>query len=159
MPPPTTKEPPLPRPQTTKAYILVYEGSPLDLSEYRHTALHFEYSSRPQSNPPNPNTSTMHVVGTQGLFEFQEDIDQDPSDDGDVLARMIPVGDIPGAVSAVAIKKAVAATPVKNGRMDLEWNCQNWVGDALAQMVENGFIGEDQRGEAIDAMLDVCLEA
>ncbi|KAL4891695.1 hypothetical protein BDV59DRAFT_62330 [Aspergillus ambiguus] len=137
----------------TKAYILVYEGTPLDFSEYRHTALHFVYAASTA-----PSTTTMHVVGTQGLFEFQEDVDQDPHDGGD-LARMIPVGDIPGSVSAAAIKKTVSATPVKNGRADLDWNCQNWVGDALAQMVESGFFTDAQRALAIDLMLDVCLEA
>ncbi|PKY04403.1 hypothetical protein P168DRAFT_269291 [Aspergillus campestris IBT 28561] len=135
---------------TTKAYILVYEGTPLDYTEYRHTALHFVFAQG--------SSRTMHVVGTQGLFEFEEGVDQDPSEGGE-LVRMIPVADIPRSVAGPAIKKAVSATPVKNGRADLEWNCQNWVGDALAQMVEGGFVTAAERAAAIDSMVDACLEA
>ncbi|KAH8422593.1 uncharacterized protein LDX57_000346 [Aspergillus melleus] len=135
---------------STKTYILVYEGSPLDYAEYRHTALHFVF--------PRGLTTTMHVVGTQGLFQFEEDIDQDPCEGGN-LVKTITVGPLTGSISAAALKKAVSATPVKNGRNDLEWNCQNWVGDALAGLVEIGYLSEVQRTGAIDQMLDACLEA
>ncbi|KAB8073649.1 hypothetical protein BDV29DRAFT_175139 [Aspergillus leporis] len=135
---------------STKTSILIYIGSPLDYSEYRHTALHFEF-------PPG-NTSTMHVVGTQGLFVFQEDVNQDPHDGGD-LAKTVPVGDIEPSVSAEAIRRAVSATVIKNGRQDLDWNCQNWVGDALANLVSRGLLSREVRERAVDGMVEACLEA
>ncbi|KAA8642316.1 hypothetical protein EYZ11_002902 [Aspergillus tanneri] len=135
---------------STKVYILVYEGSPLDYAEYRHTALHFMF--------PRGLTTTLHVVGTQGLFQFEEDIDQDPHEGGK-LVHTIAVGELISSINAAALKKVVSATPIKNGRDDLEWNCQNWVGDALAGLVERGYLSEPQRATAIDKMLDACLEA
>ncbi|KAB8233704.1 hypothetical protein ETB97_006513 [Aspergillus alliaceus] len=134
----------------TKSTILIYTGSPLDYPEYRHTALHFTF--------PSGTTSTMHVVGTQGLFIFQEDVDLDPHDGGE-LAKAVPVAEIDGSVSAATIRRAVSATPVKNGRQDLDWNCQNWVGDALMMLVERGVLSAGDRDLAVDGMVEGCLEA
>ncbi|KAB8261994.1 hypothetical protein BDV32DRAFT_147989 [Aspergillus pseudonomiae] len=136
---------------TTKSSILIYTGSPLDYPEYRHTALHFSFATG--------STSTMHVVGTQGLFIFQEDVDADPHDFGSELAKTVSVGDIDGDVSPETIRRAVSATPVRNGRQDLDWNCQNWVGDALMMLVERGVLTVGTRERAVDAMVDGCLEA
>ncbi|KAE8323027.1 hypothetical protein BDV39DRAFT_218112 [Aspergillus sergii] len=136
---------------STKTTILIYTGSPLDYPEYRHTALHFTFATG--------TTSTMHVVGTQGLFIFQEDVDLDPHDFGSELAKTVPVGEINGDVSAETIRRAVAATPVRNGREDLDWNCQNWVGDALRMLVERGVLSAEVRERAVDGMVEGCLEA
>ncbi|KAE8351173.1 hypothetical protein BDV28DRAFT_158997 [Aspergillus coremiiformis] len=136
---------------STKSSILIYTGSPLDYPEYRHTALHFAYATG--------TTSTMHVVGTQGFFIFQEDVDLDPYDTGAELAKTVSVAEIDGSVSAGTIRRAVSATPVKNGREDLDWNCQNWVGDALMMLVDRGVLSAEVRDKAVDGMVDGCLEA
>ncbi|KAE8379124.1 hypothetical protein BDV26DRAFT_291578 [Aspergillus bertholletiae] len=135
----------------TKVTILIYTGSPLDYAEYRHTALHFQFA--------RGTTSTMHVVGTQGLFVFQEDVDVEPEEGGSELALTVAVGEIDGAVSAETIRRAVSATLVRNGREDLDWNCQNWVGDALTMLVERGVLSAAVRETAVDAMVEGCLEA
>lgn len=51
---------------------------------------------------------------------------------------------------------AVLSTPIRNG--DADWNCQNWVGDALGRLVRKGFISGVQKEEGIDAMVDAVLE-
>ncbi|KAI9374200.1 Pyruvate/Phosphoenolpyruvate kinase-like domain-containing protein [Aspergillus egyptiacus] len=133
-----------------KLFILIYKGEPLDYSEYRHTALYFHFASS--------SRSIMHVIGCPGLFRFAHNIDVDPSAMGD-LAKVIPVTEIPTSIGEDSICETVARTPIRNGRLDLDWNCQNWVGDALARLVERGWISKDVRGDAIDKMADACLEA
>ncbi|OJJ08927.1 hypothetical protein ASPVEDRAFT_180655 [Aspergillus versicolor CBS 583.65] len=132
-----------------KLFILIYKGDPLDYSEYRHTALYFHFPS---------SRSIMHIVGCPGLFRYVNNIDTDPSVMGS-LAKVIPVTEIPTDIGEESISQTVARTPIRNGRLDLDWNCQNWVGDALARLVERGWISADQRGVAIDKMADACLEA
>lgn len=132
-----------------KLFILIYKGDPLDYSEYRHTALYFHFPS---------SRSIMHVVGCPGLFRYANNIDTDPSVMGR-LAKVVPVTEIPTDIGEDSISQTVARTPIRNGRLDLDWNCQNWVGDALARLVERGWITAEQRGVAIDKMADACLEA
>ncbi|KAL4919708.1 Pyruvate/Phosphoenolpyruvate kinase-like domain-containing protein [Aspergillus aurantiobrunneus] len=133
-----------------KLFILIYKGDPLDYSEYRHTALYFHFASSTRS--------IMHVVGCPGLFRFVNNIDTDPSSIG-LLAKVVPVTEIPTSIGEDSICETVSRTPIRNGRLDLDWNCQNWVGDALARLVERGWITPENRGHAIDRMADICLEA
>ncbi|KAE8149663.1 hypothetical protein BDV25DRAFT_172717 [Aspergillus avenaceus] len=136
---------------TTKATLLIYTGSPLDSPEYRHTALHFDF--------PTGRTSTMHVIGTQGLFTYQELQDADPTTtSGRELARSIPIADIDDLILPENIRRVVASTPVRNGRGDLDWNCQNWVADALGRLVAVGVLSEGVRERAVDGMVEGCLE-
>ncbi|KAL4801776.1 Pyruvate/Phosphoenolpyruvate kinase-like domain-containing protein [Aspergillus unguis] len=133
-----------------KLFILIYKGDPLDYSEYRHTALYFHFASS--------SRSIMHVVGCPGLFRYSHNIDTDPSSVG-ILAKVIPVTEIPTNIGEDSICETVQRTPIRNGRLDLDWNCQNWVGDALARLVDRGWITGEVRGDAIDKMADACLEA
>ncbi|OOF94490.1 hypothetical protein ASPCADRAFT_406391 [Aspergillus carbonarius ITEM 5010] len=135
-----------------KLFILIYRGDPLDYSEYRHTALYVQFAAQ--------GRSILHIIGTQGLFRYVEYVGTDPMELGD-LVRVVPVTDLSGSVEAEEeeIRETVARTPVRNGYMDLEWNCQHWVGDALGRLVERGWVTEVERAEAIDKMTDACLEA
>ncbi|KAL2863141.1 Pyruvate/Phosphoenolpyruvate kinase-like domain-containing protein [Aspergillus lucknowensis] len=123
---------------------------PLDYTEYRHTALYFHFASSARS--------IMHIIGCPGLFRFAHNINIDPSYLGD-LAKVVPVTEIPTSIGEDSICQTVSRTPIRNGRLDLDWNCQNWVGDALKRLVERGWITVEQRGNAIDKMADACLEA
>ncbi|KAL4923130.1 uncharacterized protein BDV17DRAFT_296665 [Aspergillus undulatus] len=133
-----------------KLFILIYKGDPLDYSEYRHTALYFHFASG--------SRSIMHVVGCPGLFRFSHNIDTDPGSVG-ILAKVVPVTEIPTDIGEDSICETVTRTPIRNGRLDLDWNCQNWVGDALKRLVERGWITSEVREGAIDKMADICLEA
>ncbi|KAL4939326.1 hypothetical protein BDV06DRAFT_225129 [Aspergillus oleicola] len=133
-----------------KLFILIYKGDPLDYAEYRHTALYFHFSSG--------SRSILHVVGCPGLFRFAHNIDTDPSSVG-ILAKVVPVTEIPTDIGEDSIVETVTRTPIRNGRLDLDWNCQNWVGDSLRRLVERGWITTEVREKAIDRMADVCLEA
>ncbi|KAL2376099.1 hypothetical protein RJ035_008117, partial [Blastomyces gilchristii] len=50
----------------------------------------------------------------------------------------------------------VAQVPVNNNLDD--WNCQNWVGEALQRLVENNVISAEQISVALDGMVDLLLE-
>ncbi|CAI7644862.1 unnamed protein product [Penicillium glandicola] len=121
-----------------KAFILVFRGDPLDYTKFRHAALHFEF--------PNGTTCAMHVEGAPGIFEFVP-LDNYYPEKSRSLVKKIPVVELPDWVDEVSFKGLISRTPVNNGELD--WNCQNWVGDALARM----------RALAIGLMIDVCLEA
>ncbi|PYI32685.1 hypothetical protein BP00DRAFT_445305 [Aspergillus indologenus CBS 114.80] len=123
---------------------------PLDFTKYRHTGLFFEF--------PNGSTSMMHITGTAGIFEFQTYDNYNP-EQSRRLASTVRVADLQESISEASIRSVVARTPVKNGPTDADWNCQNWVGDALTRLVAHGYLSASQRESAIDKMTDACLEA
>lgn len=134
----------------TKVYILVWVGAPLDYTKYRHTALFFEF--------PDGSKCVLHIEEAPGIFEFEPLEDYDP-DQSQRLAKKLFVVEIPDSVQESSIREVVSETPVKNERENSDWNCQNWVGDALTRMVQNGFLSFSQRESAVNQMVDVLLEA
>lgn len=127
--------------------ILVYVASPVDLPEYRHAALFLEFS--------NGSTCVLHIEGAPGIFEFHLKENYNP-EQSQCLAKKIPVAEIPNSIDELSIRGVISRTPVK---LDRDWNCQSWVGDALTRMVKNGQIDIDQRESAVYSMVDACLEA
>ena len=134
----------------TNVFILVFVGEPLDYTKYRHTALFFEF--------PTGSTWVMHIIGAHGFFEFQSLKDYNP-EQSRRLAKKIPVAELQDSISEASIRGVISRTLVKNNPADADWNCQNWVADALARMVRNGYLSASQRASAIDQMTDVCLQA
>lgn len=134
--------------------VLVFIGNPLDSPSNRHTALFLA--------DPDGKTALVYVAGTQNFFTCTEHTgyipETEPGTESD-LAGVIPVAELPDSigVSTALLKSAIMSTPINNS--DREWNCQNWVCDALARLVGRGFIDSSQRERACNAMVDVCLEA
>lgn len=56
-----------------------------------------------------------------------------------------------------SLRATISGTPVVN--QDGDWNSQNWVGDALGRLVTAGYLESGARDRALDAMVDVILEA
>lgn len=54
------------------------------------------------------------------------------------------------SISEASIRDVISRTPVKNGPEDADWNCQNWVADALTRMVNYGYLNVAQRGRGED---------
>ncbi|KAJ5130467.1 uncharacterized protein N7515_006506 [Penicillium bovifimosum] len=133
---------------TTQISILVYKGVPVDFTKYRHTALHAQY--------PTGESDWLHVVGAHPFFKFQKD-SQNPSSEPPIAS--IPVSTAPESVSKFVIHMACASTPVRNRNRDRDWNCQNWVGEALAELVKVGCLTEEERRLAIGEMVEIILEA
>ena len=117
------------------------------------------------------NSTLLEIIGGNEFFTFQERPDYilpSPSMpsvtganagvgmEGPQIANVVRVAEIPGHVSPTAIRGAVMSTPINNGALD--WNCQNWVGDALGRLVVRGFLQKREREIGIDRMVEVCLE-
>ncbi|KAJ5773961.1 hypothetical protein N7457_008857 [Penicillium paradoxum] len=128
--------------------LLVYKGVPVDFSEYRHTALHALYSE--------DEYDWLHVVGAHPFFEFQKD-SKDPISEPPIA--WIPVSTAPDSVTKAMIVGACARTPVRNSNRDRDWNCQNWVGEALTELVNAGCLSHEELKVAIGKMVEVILEA
>lgn len=134
----------------TQISIAIYRGNPIDYAMYRHTALHFIF--------PDGQQSAMHVVGAPGMFDFEEAEGIDPTKITG-LVGLVAVSSAPNGIQRSMIRNACLRTPVRNDREHRDWNCQNWVGEALTELVETGCLTEGERSVALDRMMDVCLEA
>ncbi|KAJ6111916.1 hypothetical protein N7523_007977 [Penicillium sp. IBT 18751x] len=117
--------------------ILVSVASPLDYARYRHASLYFEFE-----NEESLKSALMEVVGSPGFFSFSERVNIE-----------LPVS---STVPVSSIRRTVAETPIMN---DADWNSQNWVGDALARLVEAGYLDEEAERKGLDEMVDAVVEA
>ncbi|KAJ5105872.1 hypothetical protein NUU61_003219 [Penicillium alfredii] len=133
----------------TKFTIAVFVGDPVDFVKFRHVAIHIRFA--------DGEDNLVHVVGAHPFFIFTNE-ERDPTTTRQ-LAVLIPVASAPDTIAKRAIQKACAATPVRNDLHHQDWNCQNWVGEALSELVEIGCVTEEQRSAAIAQMMDACLEA
>lgn len=137
-------------------WILVWVGEPLDYPRYRHAAIYVEFDDRENRN--RNNGTLFHVIGTLGLFDFRENPGYNPAGDS-TLRKKVEVGRVPDQVSPPTLRSVLAVTNVRNSNQDADWNCQNWVGDALRRLVGLGWLSSEQMDVALDAMVDACLEA
>ncbi|EEH41496.1 hypothetical protein PAAG_03059 [Paracoccidioides lutzii Pb01] len=134
-----------------RVWILVYAGDPVDLCKYRHASLFIRFGDE------LPDCGTLfHITGAQRSFQFEEQPGYNPLKSSK-LRNMVEVGDISAQVSNVRF--ILATTRVRNGIEDADWNCQNWVGDALQKFVEQRWLRAEQRDVAIDHMVQTCLQA
>ena len=132
----------------TQISLLVYKGVPVDFSQYRHTALHVLHSE--------DEYDWLHVVGAHPFFNFQKD-PQNPIPESPVA--WIPVCTAPDSITRAMIHFACMSTPVRNGNGDRDWNCQNWVGEALSGLVDIGCVTKQERSAAIGKMVEIILDA
>ena len=132
---------------TASLSIIVYKGSPIDASKYRHTALFLEF--------PDTTTLLLHVTGASGFFQAEVKSDEDPSKSKKFVQKIL-VGEIQKH-EKVGIESTIISTPVNNS--DCSWNCQNWIDDALKKLSDRQWITSDAHSKAIDAMAEVIVEA
>ena len=135
----------------TKTYITVYIGDPVDLTEYRHTALYFQFETA--------SPLLLQITGAQGFFAYDKQDNYDLAETKSCLAKLILVADIPDSFSPDRIQAIVASTPIRNGRLNRDWNSHNWVGEALSGLVVAGCLKFDERERGVDKMMDACMEA
>lgn len=69
---------------------------------------------------------------------------------------MIPVATIH---SRIDIRPTIAKTYIPNGDAEVDWNSQNWVGDALERLVVANLLDEKDKERAVDEMVDAAMEA
>ncbi|KAL2359169.1 hypothetical protein RJZ56_007995 [Blastomyces dermatitidis] len=126
--------------------LLVYRGANgNDSKPTRHTSIFFQ-----------TDTTTGTVVHATGpVRNFRVEILQgyNPLTSSTLAGRVI-VGATPQCLDT--LQALVAQVPVNNDLDD--WNCQNWVGEALQRLVENKVISAGQKSVALDGMVDLLLE-
>ncbi|KAK2812207.1 hypothetical protein FQN50_001565 [Emmonsiellopsis sp. PD_5] len=133
--------------------ILVYAGQPLDYAKFRHTGLYIEFD-----DDAKDRGTLFHITGASGFFTFDSSPGYDPSESKS-LRNIINVGELPEGVPKAAVEAIIAATRIHNGINDADWNCQNWVGDALQQLVAQNWLTATQRETAVNQMVTACFEA
>ncbi|KAJ5092832.1 hypothetical protein N7456_008693 [Penicillium angulare] len=135
---------------STTITVAVFRGDPLDWAMYRHTAIHVQYA--------DGEDNILHVTGAHPFFEYTLQNDH-PAQVNLKLEALIPVSSPSNAFTKAMIQSTCAITAVRNDLEHQDWNCQNWVGEALANLAAIGCITRQERSDALDKMVDVCLEA
>ncbi|KAJ5736042.1 uncharacterized protein N7483_001167 [Penicillium malachiteum] len=130
--------------------VAVFRGDPIDWAMYRHTAIHVRYA--------DGEDHLLHVTGAHPFFEYTPQ-PEDPTNIGLKVEALIPVSSPGDSFTKEMIENSCAQTPVRNDPHNKDWNCQNWVGEALTGLVSIGCVTKEQRSTALGRMLDVCLEA
>lgn len=129
--------------------IVVYKGSPLDYSHYRHTALWIRY---PDSSP----AVLVHVVGPRGDFLFESRESESPWETKR-FAKVVEVGYLTRSAASTEIMRALRAIPIRNH--DREFDCQVWVESALKAFKDSGYLTEALYTSGVDGMIDAIAEA
>lgn len=130
--------------------IVIFRGDPVDWAMYRHTALHVKHL--------DGQDQILHVTGAHPFFEYSPQF-ATPADTGLKIEALIPVSNPPDEITRAMIENACVQTPVRNDPFHQDWNCHNWIGEALTKLVAIGCLSEEQRSQGITRMVDVCLEA
>jgi hypothetical protein len=134
--------------------IIVFSGDPIDAPQYRHTGLLIQHLSQEGTVK---GQRFLEVVGAAGFFSPEETPDCDPMNDS-LFVGMVVVATMPASGSSDSrLRAAIWSTTINNEEID--WNCQNWVGDALYSCTKAGLISKDETERAIDGMTDFILEA
>lgn len=96
----------------------------------------------------------IHAVndGDGNGFRVETNYEYNPMDSGSLVGHptIAVINRQVDVVSAI-----VQGTPIK---LDLEWNCQHWVSDALQRLVEVNYITAEEKDQGIDLMVDVLLQ-
>ncbi|PYH93062.1 hypothetical protein BO71DRAFT_400053 [Aspergillus ellipticus CBS 707.79] len=134
----------------SQIFIAVFVGDPLDYAKKRHTAVYVTF--------PDGDQSLLHIVGSHGFFEYKDEVGKDPQASAR-LATLIHVSTLTKTTSKPDIKAACQRTKIWNELGHRDWNCQNWVGDALDGLVAIGCVTAEERRGAVDKMVEACVEA
>ncbi len=129
--------------------IIVYKGSPLDYSQYRHTALWLRFAD---GSPP----LLVHVVGPSGGFEFESRESSKPWE-SQRYANIVDVGTLTVAATSAQTVRALRSVPINN--RDREFDRQKWVEDALKRFKNAGHLSTESYDKGVDGMVDAIAEA
>ena len=147
--------------------ILILKGDPVDLRQYRHTALYLQSKNSspiqsyhsPASFPPtlSPGGSStvgrlLQVTGPSREFEFSSQIlTSKPTD----YHREIPVSITSGSNETILLA-LIQSTAVNNASED--WDCQSWVRDVLKVLSMARLIESEDYNNTLDALNEVLQE-
>lgn len=134
--------------------IIVFRGDPIDSYQYRHAGLSIQYQDQ---DGTVTGTNFLDVAGSAGIFERQENTDQNPANDQQFESE-VHVATIPATGSSDSrLRDTIWWTPINNA--SYEWNCQSYVTNALHRCLKAGLILDTDVDSALDGMTDILLEA
>lgn len=115
---------------TITAHISVYFDSTIDLHNFRHTTITFQFTS-PPSTP-----LTFDLTGASGFFTLR--IQESLATTSATLAGTYEIGQLLYPISRAELVAFVAQTPIDNG--SIEFNCQNWVERVVWRLRGRGLV-------------------
>jgi hypothetical protein len=136
----------------TKMWILVFAGTPSGDPKSAHTSIYLEHEGDSENKGTN-----FQLVGRHPVFRLEHRESYNPSSKGNLRGK-VPVRHLPTSASRSEVSSLFADTRVKNSLEDADWNCRNWVGDVLQNMVGRKWLTMGERDKALDKMIDLCLD-
>jgi len=137
-------------PNSLRVYVTVYEYKgtlwPQFTREFmRHSGIMVEQ--------PDGKFDCFHVTGTPGIG-LRYSWERGWANPEDATARLLAMNKVGGMPEARyhemdGLMKGVGT------KVSRDWNCQNWVREALAVMVENGLITEAEMEKAVEEQKQV----
>ncbi|PGH23623.1 hypothetical protein AJ80_02229 [Polytolypa hystricis UAMH7299] len=118
-----------------------------DFKTTRHCALFF----RPEVNKIG---EILHASGSPQNYVLQRITGYKAESSHRLVGsvRVLESSQTPDTLRAIAEQ-----VPVNNNESG--WNCQNWVGDALARFVQKNLITAAERSTILDEMIDIVLQS
>ncbi|KAJ5965651.1 hypothetical protein N7481_012365 [Penicillium waksmanii] len=115
----------------------------------------------PSSSPSSEvKSSLMEITGSPGFFNFAEHINSDIPISSTGTSNPRNPRLLNKRRTPPALRLITSETPIPiDIAEEMDWNAQNWVGDALDRLVKAGYLDTEDRDRALDEMVDAVLEA
>lgn len=129
--------------------IAVYKSEPLDYQKFRHVALWFEFDN-------GADSVVIHIVGPTQDYQLEVRENYNPAGSR-LFEKEVKVGWTKVDLTKSQLVDIVSKTPIDNTSRG--FNCQEWVGDALKLLAQEGYIEQEEYLGAVDGMIDATMEA
>ena len=143
-------------PHIYTAYTIVFKGDPLDLQQYRHTALLFVPLTGDGEADAAADTYYCNAVGVSGEFEFEDGTNHQPQLEEKFVAQL-EVGRTKTAMTPHQLASLMRRVPVLND--DYEFNCQSWVQLALERLSKDGYLTQEEYDDGVNDMVSETMKA
>lgn len=136
--------------KTFKVSAIVFkQPEKSDYQKLRHTALWFE--------PVGGGTTVFcNATGEQGAFAFEKRENYNPLNAAKYAGR-VKVGTMRKAMTYLDLERKMRSVPCRNE--DEEFNCQNWVDDAVKKLSQDGYLTNEEYEVSMSEMIDITMKA
>lgn len=128
----------------TRIFVAVYKNK-LDSYKFRHTAVYLEFA--------DGETTLLNIEGVHPSRKFWKRPGNNPRNSKNHLGLCL-VAILEQPISRDEIEAAVASTPVSQ---DPEADCHQWVGKALTQLQNHGYLTKSERDGGVEQMTDMLF--
>lgn len=96
------------------------------------------------------------AISSSKAYSFNVRVNYNPMDSLR-MARLIHIGNLQTAITPSELDQEMRSVGMRND--DIEFNCQNWVMDALKKLAEDGWLTNAQLAEGANEMIETILDA